>query len=71
MKNVYYNGWCVTGTGINDGHDWGEIPDKPYWDGAQCKDCGVVASNAEIASGVRSADRSVRVPACTVPVEAA
>lgn len=59
MKNFYANGYNLSG--IRDGHDWGPLTKKPdWWDGAECKDCGAVASNAEIAGG--------RVPSCTVPV---
>ena len=36
-------------------HEWVPHPDKPYdWDGAVCLKCGLVASNAEIATMPRS-----------------
>lgn len=59
-----YEGWSTGYNGnfpVVDGHHWTNIGSD--YDGAKCKDCGLVASNNEIACG-----GSIRrqLPECTV-----
>jgi hypothetical protein len=65
MKNEYYNSYSAQFP-IRDGHDWGRNPTRARdWDGAKCKDCGLVATNMQIALSRAGLRHEVILPACT------
>lgn len=65
MTDEPYVGWStgyLANVPIVDGHHWVAV--STAYDGAKCKDCGLVASNHEIAAGGSIARR---LPECRKP----